>query len=95
MVAEAWKYDTTDIHTYRIQIYDNLTKKQIEELFNGWKQAGYGWNIKKGGKINIFQRDFPSEESWLDWVKAFPISVVEFRSRAGVTKRVQLTNRKV
>lgn len=95
MIAEAWKYDNSENYTYRIQIRENLTKKQISELFEGWRQAGYGWNIKEGGKINIFQREFSSEESWLEWVKSFPLSVVEYRTRAGVVKKVQLTNRKV
>lgn len=94
MVAEAWKYDVSDNYVYRIQIHENLTKKQIAEWFEGWSHAGYGWNVKQGGKINIFQREFTSEESWLEWVKKFPLSVVEYRSRAGVTKKIQLTNRK-
>lgn len=94
MIAQAWKFDSSDKYTYRIQIHEHLTKKQIEDLFSGWKHTGYGWNIKLGSKINIFQRDFSSEESWLEWVKKFPLSVVEYRTRAGVVKKVQLTNRK-
>lgn len=80
---------------YRVQIDEYLSKKQILEMFNGWKQTGYGWNIKQNKRINIFQREFQSELAWFDWVKTAPISVVEYRYRAGIEKQVQLTNRKV
>lgn len=95
MTVQAWKFTDNDVVTYRIQTDENLTKKQLEELFNGWRQSGYGWNIKSGKKINIFQKDFANEIAWLEWVKSFPLSVVEYRTRGGVTKKVQLTNRKV
>lgn len=95
MTANAWKLIDNGTVTYRIQMDETLTKKQTVELFEGWRQAGYGWNIKNGKNILIFQREFVNDIEWLDWVKKFPLSVVEYRSRAGTTKKVQLTNRKV
>jgi hypothetical protein len=94
MIASAWRLNQEDKNVYRVQIEKYTSKKLVKELFSDWNASGFGWNIKENFRIAIFQKEFKNEEEWLQWAKKFPSYLVEIKHRAGVTKVIQLTNRK-
>ena len=94
MIASAWKISEDDKRIYKIQVERFKSKKDLKDLFADWKESGTGWNIKQNYRICIFQKEFSTEDEWLTWAKSFPFYIVELKHRAGVTKVVQLNNRK-
>jgi hypothetical protein len=82
MISHAWKYDENeDGICYNLQVNDipwNF-KRALAEAMHDWKVVSYGWNIKSGGQIFIYQKLFKNEEEWAKWATAFPLEVVEKR----------------
>jgi hypothetical protein len=94
MIASAWKISESDKRVYKIQVERFKSKKELKEIFSDWKESGTGWNIKENFRICLFQKEFADEDEWLAWARRFPFYLVEIKERAGVTKVIQLTNRK-
>ena len=89
MYGCAWK----DQECYAVQVNDvkHGDKKIITNLFKGWDQKGFGWNVKSGEQLFIFTKQFSNEKEWLSWAKTCPFKLVEKKYRAGKEKEIQLT----
>jgi hypothetical protein len=93
MIASAWRLSGEEGRTYAVQVEKFKSKKEIKDIFDGWHEASFGWNIRENFRISVFQKDFDSEQAWLDWAEKFPAELVEIKHRAGVTKVIKLTKK--
>ena len=82
MNSSAWKIgDCEKGVQYGLQISEIPWKfrKPIEEAMKDWRRISYGWNIKTGNQVFIYQKTFKDEVEWETWAKAFPLDVEESR----------------
>lgn len=82
MISSAWKYDESqDGISYNLQVSEVpwKFKKALSEAMQDWKVVSYGWHIKSGNQIFIYQKRFKNEEEWVKWATAFPLEVTEKR----------------
>ncbi len=88
---KAWVIDKINNYNYRVQI-NNIKlkdKKIINFIFKDWKQSGLGWNNISNEEIIMLNKQFPSEEEWLNWAKKCPLKIVEIKIRNGKEKYIQ------
>lgn len=91
MVIRAWRMDQTSKYKYTVQINDISfkEKKIVNFLFKDWKETGNGWNAYSKNEIKILNKEFSSEDEWLNWAKKFPLKLIEIKFRNGKEKYVQ------